>query len=127
LNKNEKDELISEFYSISETEKPVSFRNVDKEKIKIFFDKINSCLRDSINLLLQKQENNSCTVRYLKQDSNNNRIGSDLVIECLSNDGNKTFIKCELKFGNKTDRNIGNRSLDNIFTINNQNNFFTEL
>jgi len=111
-NQANKDNKVTEFLLLPNNEKPISFRNKTHQQIRILFDELNPALKNLIS------KNYGCDIRQIKilPDSNNNRIGADSIVNYVKQ--NKNMIqRLELKFGAKTDKNIGNTEMDRIFEI----------
>jgi hypothetical protein len=111
-NQTIKDNKIIEFVSLPNNEKPISYRNKTHQQIKIFFDALNPALKNLIS------ESYGCDTRQIRilPDSNDNRIGADSIVHYVKQ-GKKMLQRLELKFGAKTDKNIGNAEMDKIFEI----------
>lgn len=115
----EKNKIINDFSSISNREKPTSFRNVNDKDLSIFFYGLNS----KVKSIISKVINNDDIV--LIEDSQDNRVGADLIV--ISKNTRVELRKVELKFGSETNRNIGNNTMDKIFSITNENYSFSSL
>lgn len=110
LDESQKKSLILKFCNIPENQKPISFRSISFIDIGSFFSKLNPALKKLIEIYYSEP------VISIAEDSNNNKIGSDLFVTTKSGNFTKTR-RVELKFGAETNRNIGNGAMDEIFEI----------
>lgn len=115
----QKAEIIQDFFNISDQNKPISFRNKSIHEISFFAININKEFRKIIKEILKKD------VFSIEKSSNNNKIGSDITIT-FQEKNIQTTINGELKFGNKTDANIGLNTINEIFQFKNKEFSFFE-
>ncbi len=120
LSKIEREKISNAFYELPETQKPITFRSVSLNDINNFFEQLNSSIKRT---LLDHYK-----VQDLKifPDSNDNRVGSDLIIE-IESKGKVIKKRMEVKFGSETKRNIGNNTMDKVFPCSNNPIFFSQL
>lgn len=109
LTPEKKENIINDFMSINDRRKPITFRNVSRDEIEKYFEGLNYAIKKRISDFF------SITNIILEEDGNNNQIGADLNIK--SKDNRSVVKKVELKFGSETNRNIGNNTMDKIFSI----------
>jgi hypothetical protein len=120
LSKIEREKITESFYELPETQKPITFRHVELNEINIFFDQLNLSVKRTL------LEHYKVDELKILPDSNDNRVGSDLVIEIETKD--KVIKKrLEVKFGAETKRNIGNNTMDKVFPCSNNPLFFSQL
>jgi len=113
LTIKEKEIIIKKFINIPDENKPISFRNISNKELLIFFTNLYKLLKSKI------EENYNEKVIAILIGNKDNKIDADLIIKCK----NKTF-NCELKFGNETNSNIGNKNMDKIFQFKSFTNLF---
>lgn len=118
---NEKEKIIHEFLSIDNHNKPISFRNKDYKEIEYFAINVNQEFKNIISSILNKH------IIKIEEANKNNKIDSDVIITYINENKNIQTINGELKFGSKTDANIGLKTFDKIFTITDKNKSFLKL
>lgn len=109
-NSDEQKKEIYEFIEINDKEKPISFRQKDYNEILFFVENVNSELKKTIENISNEK------VLRIIEDSNNNKIGSDVLI--YFKNGNKLY--GEIKFGSQTNANIGIDNFSKIFIFKNK-------
>lgn len=119
LSEVEKDQIINDFLSISDRNRPTSFRGLERRSVSCYFNNLNLKLREFISDIIDNDDIS------LIEDSNDNRVGSDLIV--ISNRDREEITRVELKFGSETNRNIGNNTMDQVFSFYNTNNNFSLL
>ena len=119
-NESYKKSIINEFYNLPDVNKPSEMRGKNYYQISQYFNKLYS---DVVNAISETFE---CDVVELREDSNNNKIGADL-IACIKYDDLVKDEKIELKFGKETLRAIGIATFDKIFVVDYDTSFFTEV
>lgn len=106
LGKSDQLDAINEFYNLPSDKKPNSFKKCSKDDLEVFFSSLNHNLKQLITDAYQKK------VIELREDSKNNKIGSDLI--AVFADGSQ---RIELKFGKETNSNIGKETMDVVFGL----------
>lgn len=118
LNHTQKTNTVFKFYRLTTRQKPISFREASQEELFVFFDNLNDEVRKKISDIHK-------TVNFsLEEESDDNKVGADLLIK--SNLPNLNNTRIELKFGSETNRNIGNNTMDEVFSVKNQLKYFTD-
>lgn len=120
LSKVERKKIANSFYQLPENQKPITFRHVDLNDINNFFDQLNLSVKSTL------LEHYKVDELKILPDSNDNRVGSDLVIEIKDN-GKVIKKRVEVKFGSETKRNIGNNTMDKVFPCSDNPLFFSQL
>lgn len=119
-NESYKKSVINEFYNLPDVNKPSEMRGKSYSQLVQYFNRLYQDVVDAIS------ETFECDVDLLKEDSNNNKIGADL-IATIRYDEIKKDEKIELKFGKETLRAIGIATFDKIFVVDYDTGFFTEI
>ena len=119
-NEFEKQNICERFFSLPNNEKPITYRNRTLNEINAFFSNLNIELKKVIST------NYGCKLEEIKilEDSKDNKIGADLIVNFSKNKKIETH-RIELKFGAKTDKNIGNSEMNQIFEISDSSVNFT--
>lgn len=104
LSNSEKEKIFKEFVTIPSNQKPTSFRNAGSDEMKKFMYELNSNLKKTI------REAYRFNAEKIVESSKNNLVDSDIVII-----NKQEEINGELKFGEETNSNIGNSTMDTIF------------
>jgi hypothetical protein len=113
-------EMVYNFSVLPDAQKPISFRNKTKMDLFAFFKKLNCQLKRIIEGYFSERVISVC------EDSHDNKVGSDLYVS-TTNSRELNVHHVELKFGSETNRNIGNKSMDQIFTVEEGRNSFAEM
>ena len=113
-----KQTFISKFMAIDDSEKPKAFRNKSKKQTEERILNLNAKLKEILSKICLYSE-----IIEIKQDSNDNKIGGDIIVTLLYSSRTEKKV-VELKFGSKTDRNIGLGTFDMVFPVLNQKNYF---
>ena len=112
LTEREKEAKAEKFFKIESSKKPKTISKASKQSLLRFFKKLNPYIKQKISEHFNKR------VCELREDHpNQNKEGSDLVAILEDEQCNKTKINVELKFGEETNRNIGNDTMDSLFPI----------
>lgn len=121
LSENEKIKEIKKFLEIPDLNKPKAFRNKNFNEIKNKILKMNKNLKIKIAEDLKEllPENYNLNNIIIEEEKNSNFEGADLFFTYKDE---KIFI--ETKFGNETLSNIGNKRMNEIFSLNNSKNDF---
>jgi hypothetical protein len=116
----DREKITRSFCELPETQKPITFRHVDFNDINNFFEALNSSVKRAL------VEHYKVDDLKILADSNDNRVGSDLIIE-IETKGEVIKKRIEVKFGSETKRNIGNNTMDKVFPCSNNPLFFSQL
>lgn len=102
-----KESYYNLFFNIPDENRPESYRKRNRVELSNFFDFMNARVRKTVEMVT-----NLIAVSIMG-GSKDNKDGADLIV--TFNDKSKADI--ELKFGQETNRNIGNSTMDKIFRI----------
>ncbi len=111
--------VISEFVDLPDANKPSEIRGKTPHQIYDYFNRLYCDVVEAISDTFE------CDVVELREDSNNNKIGSDLIATIRYGNYIKEE-KIELKFGKETLKAIGLETFDKIFVVDFEKGFFTE-
>ena len=111
--------VINAFLNLSEDNRPVITRKKTNSQIEEFFKR----LYPNLSKIISKHFGHD--VLLLKEDSKNNRKGSDL-IATINYNGRIEEERIELKFGQETLRAIGLETFDKIFPIDKNKGFYAK-